>query len=138
MLNVLSTLKVKVKLSLCILTCTTYVPHFFSFTDTLVRVTRDCSPASVSESCEYITLHGDKMKVCFKTCKFNGCNSSGKPFIYTGPYFYLLLIFLHYVTSWRRIWRICLPRKCWPLLRHFVTSEWMADTLVTFDVKNNN
>ncbi|XP_060554837.1 uncharacterized protein LOC132715784 [Ruditapes philippinarum] len=70
--------------------------------DTLVRITRDCSPASMPESCEYITVHESQMKVCFKTCKFNGCNSSGKPIIFTGQYFYVILIFLQCVILWWR------------------------------------
>ncbi|WAQ96401.1 hypothetical protein MAR_029091 [Mya arenaria] len=45
--------------------------------DTLVRITRDCSPSSLPETCETITKLDVQIKVCFNTCKYSGCNSSG-------------------------------------------------------------
>ncbi|XP_053385912.1 uncharacterized protein LOC128550614 [Mercenaria mercenaria] len=66
---------------------------------TLVRITRDCSPASMPESCEFITQYGNIMKVCFRTCKTNGCNSSGEQVTSTATlrYLYLTVAFLKYV-----------------------------------------
>ena len=49
----------------------------FIFPGSLIRLTRDCSPALMRKTCEYITEHDRPIKVCFTTCKTSGCNVNG-------------------------------------------------------------
>ncbi|KAL4222656.1 hypothetical protein ACF0H5_018698 [Mactra antiquata] len=68
--------------------------------DTMIRITRDCSPVSMPGTCEYITQHATSIRVCFTTCKFDGCNTAlttYKLFTCSISMYCVCVLLLHYI-----------------------------------------